>query len=245
MQTTRIIMGMPITLVAVDDQPATEQLFERAFKLFEQFDEKYSPYKETSLVAKINRQELDTSDYDDELQEIEAWAEQAKQETHGYFNVWHKGAYDPSGIVKGWAIDKVARMMSQSTNDFYIDAGGDIQTNGRRKDGQAWRIGIRNPFNRDENIAVLGLSGQAVATSGTAIRGQHIYNPLADGPIKSNLSLSVIAPNIIDADRMATAAFAMGHDGINFIERLDGYEAYLVDDQGIATQTTGWQKYEV
>jgi thiamine biosynthesis lipoprotein len=83
-----------------------------------------------------------------------------------------------------------------------------------------------------------------VATSGTYIRGQHIYNPHASNDaIKEVASLTVIGPTIYDADRFATAAFAMGKAGINFIESLDNYEAYLITDDRQATLTSGFERY--
>ncbi len=57
------------------------------------------------------------------------------------------------------------------------------------------------------------------------------------------MSLTVIGPNIYDADRFATAAFAMGRDGIYFIENLEGFEGYMIDKNGMATFTTGFEGY--
>jgi len=72
----------------------------------------------------------------------------------------------------------------------------------------------------------------------------HIYNPREDNhPIDAIVSLTVIGPTIHDADRFATAAFAMGSDGIRFVEQLPGYEGYVIDKQKIATMTTGFEKY--
>ena len=80
-----------------------------------------------------------------------------------------------------------------------------------------------------------------MATSGTYVRGQHIYNPHEPTKlIQDIVSLSVIGPDILEADRFATAAFAMGEQGIYFIENLPGFEGYMVNAQGIATQTTGF-----
>ena len=57
------------------------------------------------------------------------------------------------------------------------------------------------------------------------------------------VSISVIGPNVFEADRFATAAFAMQRKGINFIEKLDGFEAYMIDKNGIATMTSKFEKY--
>jgi thiamine biosynthesis lipoprotein len=241
---THIIMGMPITLKAVHD-PTTHKVFDKTFLFFERIDQLYSPFIASSDVSKINKHELLEADYSFELQEILNYGEKTKRDTNGYFDVWHDGVLDPSGIVKGWSIQKASELMAKVIDNFYIDAGGDIQAKGTNDKYQPWRIGIRNPFNRSENIAIVSLDNHAIATSGTATRGQHIYNPLSDNPITDIVSISVIAPNILDADRMATAAFAMGKQGIEFIEKLPGYEAYLVDSNKRAIMTTGWHAFEV
>jgi thiamine biosynthesis lipoprotein len=83
-----------------------------------------------------------------------------------------------------------------------------------------------------------------VATSGTYLRGAHIYNPHApDAPAGDIVSLTVIGPNILEADRFATAAFAMGEGGIDFIERVDGLEGYQIDSEGMARMTSGLERY--
>ncbi len=172
-------------------------------------------------------------------------AEQTRLETGGYFDIRHEGMYDPSGVVKGWAISNAAAILrEQGAQSFYIDAGGDIQMAGSNGQEGKWRVGIRNPFNPSEIVKVLFLTDCAVATSGTYIRGQHIYNPHDDaGPLTEILSLTVIGPDICDADRFATAAFAMGRHGIFFVESLSGFEGYMIDQDGRATFTTGFERF--
>jgi len=115
---------------------------------------------------------------------------------------------------------------------------------GCNSDDEPWRVGIRNPFDSEEIVKVLSLTDRGVATSGTYVRGQHIYNPLADGQLITDiLSLTVIGPDIYEADRFATAAFAMGRDGIHFIESLDDFEGYMIDKDKQATFTTGFKKW--
>lgn len=240
---TQLIMGMPITVMTPDTSVSSSNINE-LFDFFRRVDATYSPFIETSDVSKVHDGTLKEEDYSEEFRHILKLAEITKQETHGYFDVWHDGIFDPSGIVKGWAIDKAAKIMKEYTNDFYIEAGGDIQVSGVNESGEPWKIGIRSPFNRDENISIIRLKDRAVATSGTAIRGQHIYDPVQSKELTDIVSLSVIALNIIDTDRMATAAFAMGREGIKFIESLSGYEGYMVNKDGIATMTTGWEGYE-
>ena len=243
MKQIQLLMGMPITVEIVDSR-VTEADIEKVFAYFRAVDDTFSTYKEQSEISKINRGELCEEEYSDDMKTILALSEQTKQETCGYFDIEHNGMIDPSGIVKGWAILHAAQIVKEAGFiSFYIDAGGDIQVSGT-KGSNPWRIGIRNPFNRKENVKVLAVTDTGIATSGTAIRGQHIYDPHNPNmPLSDILSLTVIGPNIYEADRFATAAFAMGKRGIYFIEQLPGFEGYMIDASARATFTSGFERY--
>lgn len=236
-------MGMPITVEVVDDH-ISEAAIKDTFAYFETIDQRYSTYKPESEISKINRG-LPRKHWSYEMREVLKLCEKTKQETDGFFDIEHNGTLDPSGLVKGWAIDQAAkRLQKRHIADFYIEAGGDIQTHGLNADGNPWRIGIRNPFNTQEIVKVLQVGIAGVATSGTYIRGQHIYDPhTPDKPVHEVKSLTVIGRNIYDADRFATAAFAMGEAGIKFIEALPGLEGYLIDRHKTATMTSGFNQY--
>lgn len=245
MQTTRLLMGMPIT-VTIADPGATQDDIERIFAYFVSIDERFSTYRATSEIERINRGELAADAYSADMRTILALSQATGRDTYGYFDIARGGRLDPSGIVKGWAIQQAADLThAASWHNFMIDAGGDLQVAGT-KDGQPWRIGIRNPFNRQENVKVLALTDRGVATSGTAIRGQHIYDPFhPDRSLLEIVSITIIGPNVYEADRFATAAFAMGTRGINFIEKLVGFEGYMIDSQARATFTSGFERFVV
>lgn len=240
---TRLLMGMPISIQVVDPAIAPEVL-DDLFAYFGWVDATFSTYKETSEISRLNRGELSIDQCSDVVRTILALGEETKQETQGYFDIYRDGICDPSGIVKGWAIQQAAlQLRAAGARNFYIDAGGDIQVAGTKR-GSPWRVGIRNPFNREQNVKILALSDCGVATSGTAIRGQHIYDPHHPGaPLLEVVSMTVIAPDVYDADRFATAAFAMGTKGIQFIERLPGFEGYMIDAQARAIYTSGFERY--
>lgn len=243
MKQCRLLMGMPIT-VEILDADATSADLESVFAYFEWVDETFSTYKASSEISRINRGELAPEQYSREMREILALSARTKAETLGYFEIERDGQLDPSGIVKGWAIQQAAdRLRAAGRRDFYIDAGGDIQVSGT-KCGRPWRVGIRNPFRREEHIKVLEITDRGVATSGTAVRGQHIYDPFRPNmPLLEVLSLTVIGPNVLEADRFATAAFAMGRAGIRFIGSLPGCEGYMIDAEARATYTSGFERY--
>lgn len=238
-------MGMPV-FVEVVDAHATQETYEQVFAYFTHVDETFSTYKEGSEISAINKGILGLSDYSDEMKEVFERSEETRKQSYGYFNIKKPdGSLDPSGLVKGWAINRAAQMLTQlGFSNFYLEAGGDIQTSGKNSNGQEWSIGIRSPFFAKEIVKIIYPRGAGVATSGTYLRGRHIYNPHEKKPASEDLvSLTVVGKDVYEADRFATAAFAMGEDGIQFIERFPGLEGYAVTKSGIATMTSGFERY--
>jgi thiamine biosynthesis lipoprotein len=245
MRQERIVMGMP-AIIEITDPSADNDSFAAVWSELEEIDQRFSTYKETSEISRINREHAPESAYSPLMKEVFVLAEQTKIETGGYFDIrTPDDTLDPSGIVKGWALLRAAQqILNMGFKDCYIDIGGDIQTYGKNPAGAEWSIGIRNPFDRDEIVKVIYPHEMGVATSGTAVRGQHIYNPHdPHAPISGIVSLTVIGPDVYEADRFATAAFAMGKGGIVFIEHLPGFEGYTIDPAGIATMTSGFNAY--
>jgi thiamine biosynthesis lipoprotein len=231
-------MGMPITVEIQNSKSKSQNSdIEKVFEYFRSIDAKYSPFKDDSEVARLNRGEK----VSDEMQEILRLAQDLKDQTGGYFDVKRPdGKIDPSGIVKGWAIGNAAKILKGlGYKRFYIDAGGDAEIVGRN-----WSWGIRNPFNVRENIKILKLSNCGIATSGIYERGQHIYDPVGKkNEITDIVSMTVIGPNVFEADKFSTPAFAMGKRGIEFVEKQKNLEGYMIDRNGIAIMTTGFGKY--
>ena len=244
MRDTRLIMGMPITIEVIGANPAAA--IESAFDYFVSVDQRFSPYKTDSELSAMNRGEITGDKLSDDMQQVLALCELTRSETNGYFDIRRPdGSVDTSGLVKGWAIRNAARLITAAGHkDFFVEAGGDIQCAGLNDEGQPWRVGIRNPFNDTEIVKALVPGDRGVATSGLYVRGNHIYDPLhPDRTLDEIVSLTVLGPDIYEADRFATAAFAMGRDGIGFIEATHGLEGYAIDPRGIATMTSGFKQW--
>lgn len=239
-------MGMPVT-VEVIDKEATDKAVEKVFDYFSYVDQKFSTYKDTSEISAINRGELPESNWSQEMKEIFTLSEETKKKTKGYFDIKRPdGKVDPSGLVKGWSIRNAAKILEkEGYKNFFVDVAGDIEARGQNAEGMPWTVGIRNPFNRKENVKIVSLDNMGIATSGTYVRGQHIYNPHKTGPLEEIVSLTVIGPNVYEADRFATPAFAMGRKGIYFIESLPGFEGYMIDKNGVATETTNFKNFVI
>lgn len=238
-------MGMPVVVDIPEDGASTE-ILERVFSYLKYTDEKFSPFKETSEITAINKGLIGREGWSEEMKTIINLSKQTENDTNGYFNIeLENGKFDISGMVKGWAINEAAKMLDEAGfKNFYVDVGGDIEMRGKNLEGKKWRVGIQNPFNPMEVIKVVHLSNKGIATSGTYIRGEHIYNPIQNNsPANEIVSLTIIGPNVYEADRFATASFAMGNDGIAFVEGVAGLEGYAIDKSGIATMTSGFEKY--
>ena len=244
MRETRIIMGMPIT-VEVADAGDARGAIEAVFAYFVSVDERFSPYKPDSELSAMNRGELAGSTLSAEMHEVLVLSELTRHQTKGVFDIRRPdGRVDPSGMVKGWAIRNAARRLeAMGIANYYVEAGGDIQCRGHSESGGRWRIGIRSPFDDTQVVKVLVPGDCGVATSGDYVRGQHIYDPrLGAAPQEAIASITVVGTDIYEADRFATAAFAMGQGGIGFIEETYGLEGYAIDRSGVATMTSGFNR---
>jgi thiamine biosynthesis lipoprotein len=243
MRITRAIMGMPVVIEIVG---ATEEEYEPAFARFREVDDRFSTYKRDSEISRINRGDLSIEHASHEMLEILALAEREKGRTDGVFDIrTPDGLLDTSGLVKGWAIRDVARSIERAGHhDYWVEAGGDIQVSGFDEEGSMWRIGIRHPFEKDKLVQVVTLTEGGIATSGTYARGSHLYDPrtgrVADSPF---VSLTVIGPDVYEADLWATTAFVLGEEGLARIAAMPRLETYAIAKDGIATMSSGWISY--
>ncbi len=131
---------------------------------------------------------------------------------------------DIGGIAKGYAIKKGIEIMKEhNIKSGMINAGGDIGILGD-KNGNMWKIGIRDPFNRNGLIDTLLLKDISIATSGDyerffEINGKiyhHILNPKTGYPVYNFRSVTVICEDPVYADAYATAIFVLGDKGVEF-----------------------------
>lgn len=244
MKSTQNIMGMPVTVEVVADGMGAEEALEAAFDFLRSADQTFSTYKPESQISRLNRGELVEARADSVVREVLAACEDMWQRTDGYFDIHRPGGQiDPSGYVKGWAIHGAARRLEAAgLHDYAVEAGGDLQVSGHNAEGGPWRVGIRNPLDRRQVVKVLGLREGAAATSGTYERGDHIYDPHTGRAATELASITVVGPDIVVADVFATAAFAMGARGAEWVA-AQGLECYAIAPDGTATFTPGLKRY--
>jgi FAD:protein FMN transferase len=221
------IMGTAISL-DVRNAPFPPSRLDAAFDYLRSVDERFSTYKSTSEVRRLMRGEVDETSCSPELREVLDLCEQLRLGTEGYFDIRaHRpdGRPDPTGLVKGWSLEKAGRILEDGgARDYCINGGGDIVARGEAAPGQAWRVGIRHPLIADKLATVLAVRDAAVATSGAYERGDHVRDPFTGRAPAGVLSVTIVGPSLTYADAYATAAFAMGPTGLAWVAGLAGYE---------------------
>lgn len=157
--------------------------------------------------------------------------EELRSATDGYFD-FHAASpdvLDPSGLVKGWSVDRAAELLEEAgVRNYAVNAGGDMRVSGRAVPEWDWRIGIEHPLERHKLAAAVATGNGAIATSGAYIRGEHVIDPHTGRPPTGVLSVTITGPVLAVADAYATAAFAMGESGPRWTARLQGYEALTI-----------------
>jgi FAD:protein FMN transferase len=232
------IMG---TAIGIDlrDGDVPEAALDAAFASLRAADARFSTYKPDSELSRLGRGELTLAECSLELRRVMALSEQLRADSAGHFDVrGHRAdsGLDPSGVVKGWAVEEAAWILDAAgARNYAINAGGDILVRGEPEPGEPWRIGIRHPGRPDAVAHVLEMRDGAVATSGAYERGEHIANPLSPVAPRDWLSLTVIGPSLSLADAYATAAFAMGRTGLAWVGSHPGYRAI-----GITADEVRW-----
>jgi FAD:protein FMN transferase len=236
------VMGTAISLELAGDlpYPKLSLLADEVFGWLRLVDERFSTYRPASEVCRLDRGELRVEDCAADVRWVLDRCAWLWRETDGYFDAYATGRLDPSGYVKGWAVQVASdRLLGAGLADHCLNAGGDIRVRGHPEPGQPWRIGIRHPWEATAVCWVLAGTDLAIATSGTYERGTHVVDPRSGIPATALRSVTVVGADLGSADAYATAALAMGTAGLDWLAGLDGYESAVVTEDGRLFRSEG------
>jgi thiamine biosynthesis lipoprotein len=238
------VMGMAVSIDIRDDAPGPHALDAAVVEVggwLDWVDGVFSTYKADSDVSRIARGELAVADAAPEVAEVLALGERFRACTDGYFDVRAGGPLDPSGVVKGWAVERASALLLEAGfADHAVNAGGDIRMRGRPGPGRRWRVGIAHPHVQGGLAGVAEVEEGAVATSGTAERGAHVVDPHTGRAALELASVTLVGPELVACDAYATAALAMGWQARAWLSGLPAHEAFVVGADATTWRTAGF-----
>jgi thiamine biosynthesis lipoprotein len=204
-------------------------------------DAVFSTYRDASDISRIRRGELAVEAADPLVQGVLSLCEQLRTETDGYFTADLPGGLDPTGLVKGWAVERASDLLrARGSRSHAINGGGDMQLAGEAAPGRPWRVGVSDPHDRSRILTVVTGRDVAVATSGLVERGAHIIDPTTRMAARGVASVTVTGASLARADAYATAAFAMGQQALRWIDSRPGYDAMVVTLDGAMHFSAGF-----
>jgi FAD:protein FMN transferase len=224
-----------------------EHALDPLWQWFQRVDDLFSTWRDDSEISRLARGELELGETSAEVTVVLELCEHMKVTSHGAFDIAFAAdgpdrpgwcAIDPTGLVKGWAVDRAGELLgAQGVSSFAINAGGDILVRGRPGPHDVWRVGIQHPWQRDKTAATVGLTDGAVATSGNYERDDHVYDPRTGRPASGLASVSVVTSELARADGYATAALALGRDGMAWLATLPDVAAIGITDDHRVVKT--------
>ena len=226
-------MGTVVSLTTERAAPtaAVEGVFDLA-------DRRFSLYRPDSQLSQIAAGHLALENADEDVVALYAEAVEWRARTDGAFTPNRPdGAIDLNGIVKASTMREAGDLLDRSPcGAWTLVVGGDIVTSAHRVNTDA--IGIVDPSDRTALLCsvVLPEGRRAIATSGSAERGDHIW---LGGSIHSGdfAQVTVVADDIVTADVLATAIVAAGHAGFDDLCERFAIDVLTVDraDRMLAT----------
>lgn len=149
---------------------------------------------------------------------------------------------DLGGIVKGYAVDLVyEKLVRLGATNVMVNLGGNIRCTGLARPGKVWTVGVRNPFDREQVLGSVRLSGgMAVGTSGNyerfvTIGGKryaHIMDPRTGYPVEGVAGVTVICKTGVDTEGMSKTFFVLGlREAGDILARVPDCHVLLIPDE--------------
>ncbi|MEV1241782.1 FAD:protein FMN transferase [Nonomuraea sp. NPDC050022] len=239
-----MVMGIPVSVDIRTALPRRElaPVLDDAFAWLRWVDETFNPAREDSQISALNRG--GTIRQVPELIEVLHRCDELSEATGGWFESRINGVIDASGYIKGWALERLSRALTNAgAVDHHINAGGDIRVRGSAAPGKRWQIGVRDP-RTDRVRTVVFTHDLGIATTG----GAKVVDPRTGIKQDTLGSVTVLGPDLGAADAYATAMYAMGPVlGRRFAMELAAagpYQTMIIgrDDQEVIT-TSGFAAY--
>ncbi|RKR75374.1 FAD:protein FMN transferase [Frondihabitans australicus] len=234
-------MGTTVSIRFANGGPERQAL-ERVEQVFASFDREFSLYDPMSPLSAVARGELTLAESGDRVLDAYATAIDWRNATAGAFTPHRPdGVVDLSGVVKALAIAEAGVELDRLSGSWLLNVGGDVLARGSTAKGQPWRVGIVDPEHRDRLAGVAELTGarRALATSGVAERGEHVWRHGDD----SLVQVTIAADDIVTADVLATAILSGGLSELDRLTAAHAVDVLVFDREGEARATPGAREW--
>lgn len=226
------MMGQAVSLHLRGEQVRAAEVAQRVEEVFDELravEALFHPRRPDSELSRLNRGEIALAECDTRVREVAMLCDAASYRSQGYFDAHlpdQSGArrHNPVTLVRGWALDRaVNRLVDLADLDLCLNAGGDLIVHAGTGENPVWRVGVGNPDDPTELLAVLPLTGGAMTR--------------VSGP-KSGTA-TVVGPSLLWATVYASAAVARAEGAAEWLDTVDGYEGIVVDQDGVVHTTAG------
>ncbi|CAN5531693.1 FAD:protein FMN transferase [soil metagenome] len=211
------VMGMPISLAVRGAHADTQRglaAWADVLRSLRWADDVFSTWRDDTVIARLGRGEITEAECPPEVAKVLWIGEAARLASYGAFAVRRevdgREVLDPSGVVKGWAVERASAALTDLPDtDWCLSAGGDLLCH-TRPGHEPWRIVIEDPADPRRTVAVIPVHRGAVATSGTAHRGEHLRHATTGLAPSGIASVTVVHDSLTIADVDATSAYLQG-----------------------------------
>lgn len=243
-------MTLPFTIsLSVTDKEKGEEIIEslseQLLAELNRIEREYSPFKKDSLVNQFRQGDFSLLEINKEFQEIYTIVTTAKTATNGAFDPYHHQEYDPTGFVKGWAIERCFNLFLKPlleadwVDGVALNGGGDMQFASRPFTDHEWNIAIENPKQTKEILQKVSMKNGTIASSGYSKRGHHII-----GNDSTLEQVSVFGEKLGFTDLWATALLSSDADNRSYLISHYNLSALLVFSKKIERYVNGEKYYE-
>lgn len=231
------LMGMPVSLALRGrgaGTAAADAVWAEVVTELRWVDRVFSLWRPDSPASRLRDGRATLAACPPEMAEVLALAQEAERASGGAFSAYlptpeGELAFDPTGVVKGWAVERASRRLRRlDGTDYCLSAGGDMVCRVVDDARPAWQVGVEDPRDPGRLVARIPVRAGAVATSGTAHRGAHLVDARTGRAPRGVASVTVVGPSLTWADIDATSAYALGGGAADWLRSRPGRAGLVV-----------------
>lgn len=217
-------MNVPFTikLAVTNHDQVVDYILDTTSKLIakdlDEIDDKFSPNKLDSLISKFHRGDAEVFFQDSMFQVVYNQCAIAKVATNGYYDPFKNDRFDPTELIKGWAIETEFQkhlkplLVDPSIVGVSFSSDEQMQLASANDSNFEWNIAIKNPDDSTDIVAEYNIKNGAIATA--TVESTDIPNK------QTSKQVTILSKGLTEAAILADASLKDNTDEISkWIER--------------------------